>query len=241
MTPRRADAVDAGPGAEPRVLLCDNHVLAVAKPAGWPVVPDSSGDRALLDWAKDWVKREYAKPGDVFLGVVHRLDRPVSGVVVFGRTSKGAERLSRAWREGRVHKEYEAWTEPPAPRSRGAALAVGDEGEIEQWLSKDRDRNLVSVVAPNTPGARHASTRFRVLAPGAAGLHLLLEPVTGRSHQLRVACARGLGAPICGDVKYGAREPMAGRRIALHAARLRFPHPTRDEEVALEWPTPLWS
>lgn len=220
----------------PQILHCDNHVLGVSKPAGWPIVPDSSGDLSLLDWAKNWVREEYSKPGEVFLGVVHRLDRPVSGVVVFGRTSKGADRLSRSWRESRVHKEYEARTDPPEPNSCGSCLVAGETCEREQWLWKDRERNIVRLVAPETDGAKLARTRFEVLSV-EGGLHLKLEPITGRSHQLRLLCAHGLRAPICGDLKYGAREAMAGRRIALHANRLRFPHPTRDEEIALEWPT----
>lgn len=223
---------------EPQVLHCDNHVLALVKPAGMPVVPDASGDPSLLDWGKAWVKREYQKPGEVFLGVVHRLDRPVSGIVVFGRTSKGADRLSRAWRDGQVGKEYEAVTEAPGPGKLGAALAPGDVGELEQWLWKDRARNIVRVVAEGHEGAKRAHSRYRVLAVGPDGsLRLALEPVTGRSHQLRLACAVGLGAPIQGDLKYGAPKSLPGRRIALHAARLRFPHPTRDEEISLACPT----
>lgn len=221
---------------DPHVLHCDNHIFAVGKPAGWPIVPDASGDRSLYDWAKDWIKAEFDKPGDVFLGVVHRLDRPVSGVVVFGRTSKGADRLSRAWRENRVCKEYEAWTDPPPANTQGSRLVVGETCEREQWLWKDRERNIVRLVAPETEGAKLARTRFEVLAIDD-GLHLKLEPITGRSHQLRLLCAHGLRAPIRGDLKYGALQAMAGRRIALHATRLRFPHPTRDEEIALEWPT----
>lgn len=221
---------------EPHVLHCDNHILAVGKPAGWPIVPDASGDPSLYDWAKNWIKREFNKPGEVFLGVVHRLDRPVSGVVVFGRTSKGADRLSRAWREGRVCKEYEAWTEAPPANTCGSRLVVGETCEREQWLWKDRERNIVRLVAPETEGAKLARTRVEVLAIDD-GLHLKLEPITGRSHQLRLLCAHGLRAPIRGDLKYGAQQAMAGRRIALHATRLRFPHPTRDEEIALEWPT----
>lgn len=222
---------------DPQLLHCDNHVIALVKPAGMPVVPDASGDLSLFDWAKAWVKREYAKPGEVFLGVVHRLDRPVSGIVVFGRTSKGADRLSRAWREGRVHKQYEARTDPPQAGRSGAKLGIGDHGELEQWLWKDRDRNLVRAVDPEREDAKRAHTRFQALAVlPDGGLHLALEPVTGRSHQLRLACAVGLGAPIRGDLKYGARQALPSRCIDLHAARLRFPHPTRDEEISLECP-----
>jgi len=217
--------------AEPRILHCDNHVLAVAKPARWPVVADASGDLSLQAWAKEWVRREFSKPGEVFLGVVHRLDRPVSGIVVFGRTSKGADRLSRAWRESLVHKEYEALVE--------LALPVNQQGRTEQWLLKDRSRNVVQLVSEGTPNAKLAVTDYKVVANSAETSLLALNPVTGRSHQLRLACARALQAPIVGDRKYGSQRAMADRRIALHAARLTLPHPTRDEEIALEWPTPF--
>ena len=219
------------------VLQCDNHLLAVVKPAGMPVVPDASGDASLLDHAKAWVKREYSKPGDVFLGVVHRLDRPVSGVVVFGRTSKGASRLSAAWREGRVQKTYRAWSQL---RPRLAA----ESGELRLWLRKDAAQNRVHALgiaapdaAPPHPEARLAVTRWRLLEQDARGSFLELEPVTGRKHQLRVAC-RHLGLPLAGDLKYGASGALPDRTIGLHAQRLVVPHPTRDELVVLVAPPP---
>ncbi|MAW61828.1 MAG: RNA pseudouridine synthase [Planctomycetes bacterium] len=234
--------MNGGAAHPPQVLHCDNHVLGVVKPAGMPIVPDASGDPSLLEWAKAWIKREYDKPGEVFLGVVHRLDRPVSGVVVFGRTSKGAQRLSAAWREGKVQKHYLARTDPPAAGRPGAQLEVGASGSIEQWLWKDRERNLVRVVPAQQDGAKQAISRYTVQGRAQdGGLLLVLEPVTGRSHQLRLACAVGLGAPIRGDLKYGAQQALPARRIDLHAARLRFPHPTRDEEICLECPISLAS
>ena len=203
------------------VLHADNHVLAVAKPAGEPTVADASGDPCLLERARAWVREEYAKPGDVFLGVVHRLDRPVSGVVVFARTSKSAGRLTAAFRERAARKRYLAVTEG-RPRE--------PEGRLEQWLQKDRAANRVREVSPHGADARSAVTRWRVLAPTAGGAVVLLEPETGRPHQLRVALA-SLGAPIAGDLKYGARAPLPDRSIALHAERLVVPHPTRPEPV----------
>ena len=220
----------------PEILHCDNHVIALVKPAGMPVVPDSSGDLALSDWAKNWIKREYNKPGDVFLGVVHRLDRPVSGIVVFGRTSKGASRLSEAWRNGKVRKIYRGISDAPP------TLTVGDEGEVVQWLVKDRERNIVRVVPANpnqsvsdiqthpNPQAREARSNWKVLAIENGKTRLQLEPVTGRSHQLRLACVE-LGLPLMGDLKYGATSAMADRRIGLHACELYLPHPTLAEEL----------
>ncbi|NQU49179.1 MAG: RluA family pseudouridine synthase [Planctomycetes bacterium] len=217
----------------PEILHCDNHMIALVKPAGMPVVPDSSGDLALSDWAKDWIKREYNKPGDVFLGVVHRLDRPVSGIVVFGRTSKGASRLSAAWRDGKVRKIYHGISDAPP------TLAVGDEGEIVQWLVKDRERNIVRVVTPpvtlsqdSQANPKEARSKWRIIAVERGKTLLELEPITGRAHQLRLACAK-LGLPLMGDLKYGATSAMAGRRIGLHAIELIVPHPTLGELIHL--------
>lgn len=211
------------------VLHCDNHVLVVHKPACLPVVPDASGDESLLDQAKAWVKQKFGKPGEVFIGVVHRLDRPVSGLVVFARTSKGAERLTRQFRERTVEKTY-------------LGIVLGDveleAGELRQHLLKDRSHNVVRVVPEGTEGAKQAHTSFRVLSRSGTGCVLELTPHTGRSHQLRLACARGLGAPLTGDQKYGAPRGLPDRSIALHAAALAFDHPTRDERLAFRAPVP---
>jgi 23S rRNA pseudouridine1911/1915/1917 synthase len=205
------------------VLHADNHVLVVNKPACLPCVPDSSEDESLLDRAKAWVKREYEKPGAVFLGVVHRLDRPVSGLVVFGRTSKGADRLSSQFRERRVEKIYWGIV---------AGCPASPAGEVEQWLRKDRGRNFVEVARGEGGGAQLARTSYRVLGREGGTALLELIPHTGRPHQLRVACA-SLGTPLLGDLKYGAAEALADRSIALHARRLAFDHPTRDERLDL--------
>jgi 23S rRNA pseudouridine1911/1915/1917 synthase len=214
-------------------LYEDNHLLALAKPAGMPVVPDASGDASLLDLGKAWVKQAYAKPGEVFLGVVHRLDRPVSGVVVFARTSKAAKRLQAAWQtDGEVVKTYLARSAADWP----AGLA--EEGEWRQWLWKDRERNRVTVT--KREGAREAVTRYRRIAGGSEGAALELAAVTGRPHQLRVACATA-GMPLLGDLKYGAPTPLPDKSVGLHAWRLDLPHPTRDERMRFEAPPPSWA
>lgn len=210
------------------ILHCDNHLLVVNKPACTPTVPDDSGDESLLDQGKAWIKREYAKPGAVFLGVVHRLDRPVSGVVLFARTSKAADRLTRQFRERETQKLYWGLVE---------GAPIPDSGEAEHWLLKDRDRNRVRVVPPNTDGAKLAHTSFRVRRRKGDRTWLELTPHTGRSHQLRVACAT-LGAPLLGDLKYGADSPLSDRSIALHARSLTVSHPTLKEEMAWEAPEP---
>jgi len=210
------------------VLHADNHLLAVVKPAGLPVVPDDSGDESLLDLAKAWVAHEFKKPGAVFLGVVHRLDRPVSGVVLFARTSKAAERLTRQFRERTTGKLYWGVVEGRPDTS---------EGELVQYLWKDGERNRVHVVSAERSGAKRAETRYRVLEESGGRSRLELVPLTGRSHQLRVACA-SLGAPLVGDLKYGAPEALPDRSIALHARRLEVEHPTLRERLAFEAPPP---
>lgn len=213
------------------VLHVDNHLLVTSKPAGLPCVPDSSEDESLLDRGKAWIKREFDKPGAVFLGVVHRLDRPVSGVVVFARTSKAAARLSKAFAEQRVVKTYVALGLRPPREPRG---------EVEHWLRKDRERNRVSVVPKGTAEAKLARTEYesRNYRSRSSGAELErarfeLRPHTGRSHQLRVACA-SLGSPLLGDLRYGAAEPLADKSIALHARRLELEHPTTRETLSFE-------
>ncbi len=214
------------------VLWVDNHLLALAKPAGLPSVPDASGDTSALDLGREWVRRRYDKPGNVFLGVVHRLDRPVSGVLVFARTSKAAGRLSAAFRTRALEKLY--W-------GVGLGAPRADEGRVEQWLLKDRERNRVRAVPPGAPGARLACTRWSVLArAGAERALLALVPETGRAHQLRLA-ARSLGTPLAGDLKYGAPTPLPDASIALHARELAFEHPTTHERVCLSAEPPALS
>lgn len=206
------------------VLCIDNHVLALNKEAGVPTVPDSSGDESLLDQAKDYLRREFAKPGAVYLGVVHRLDRPVSGVVLLARTSKAAARLSAQFRARQVGKTYWGVCEA-APR--------GDEGVIEQWLVKDSEKNRVRIVGAAARGAQLARTRWKRLAStsGKKRRFLLeLVPETGRPHQLRVAMA-SLGAPLLGDLKYGAPAPLPDASIALHARGLVVSHPVGGKRL----------
>ena len=213
------------------VLHADNHVVAVAKPAGVPTVPDDSGDESLFDRVREWVRVTYDKPGAAWLGVVHRLDRPVSGGVVFARTSKSASRLSAQLARHAVVKTY--WA---IGQGRPDARFAPDE-ELVQWLLEDGRKNRVRVVsaerAESEPGAREARTRWRVLA--TAGDHTLYElvPRTGRSHQLRVA-ASTLGTPLLGDLKYGAEQPLPDKSVALHARRIELRHPTRYEELRIE-------
>jgi 23S rRNA pseudouridine1911/1915/1917 synthase len=210
------------------VLHSDNHLLVVLKPAGLPTVPDASGDESLLDIAREWVRAEFEKPGAVFLGVVQRLDRPVSGVIAFARTSKAASRLSAQWKARSTRKVY--W-------GVGLGRPAASTGECEQWLLKDSLRNRVEVVARERAQAQQAITRWRVLEEKRGRTLYELVPRTGRPHQLRV-CAATLGTPLLGDLKYGAREPLADASIALHARQLEFDHPTRGERLCFVAPPP---
>ncbi len=212
-----------------KVLYVDNHLLMVLKPACLPIVPDSSGDESLLDQARAWVKKEYSKPGNVFLGVVHRLDRPVSGVVCFARTSKAASRLSEAWRSNTVFKTYQGL---------GVGDVLEDSGHLTQWLIKDRERNVVRVVTAETTGAKKAETKWKILRREKGKVLFELIPITGRAHQLRLAAAT-LGAPLEGDIKYGATKALPDRSIALHAGELEVPHPTKGDRVAVKAVAPF--
>lgn len=219
------------PLTEAEILFEDNHCLAVLKPARVLTAGDETGDVSLLDLARDFLKQKYEKPGRVFLGLVHRLDRPVSGVVLFAKTSKAAARLSEEFRERRVEKIYQALV---------TGTVADRDGELVDWLIKDRTQNLVELAAPQAPGAKLARLRYRRLR--AAGGHTLLEvrPETGRSHQIRVQLAAH-GLPIVGDRKYGSERGLKGA-IALHAATLTFEHPVRHEPVTVTAPLPgFWN
>ena len=213
------------------VLYEDNHCLAVNKPARLLTMGDATGERTLLDLAKDYIKRKYDKPGAVFLGVVHRLDRPVSGVVVFGRTSKAAARLSEQFRERRVEKIYRAIVEG-VPPERDAVL--------QDWLWKDPGRNVTQIVREGTPGAQQAALAIRRLKTNGSRSLVEVKPVTGRSHQIRVQLS-SRGWPILGDSKYGSNVRLDGS-IALHAYSLTFRHPTKGEEITVVADVPVsWS
>jgi 23S rRNA pseudouridine1911/1915/1917 synthase len=214
------------------ILYEDNHCLAVNKPAGLPSQGDESGAETLVDRARRYLKARYDKPGNVYVGLVHRLDRPTSGVVLLARTSKAAGRLSAQFREGSVGKVYWAIVE---------GTPAEDEGIWVDRLEKDRQSNRSRAVARGDEGGKEASVAFRVLERCRDAAMLELRPLTGRSHQLRVQSA-SRGLPIVGDGKYGAKSRIVaadgGGRIALHARTLRFIHPTRGEAIEVEAPVP---
>jgi 23S rRNA pseudouridine1911/1915/1917 synthase len=204
------------------ILYEDNHCLAVLKPAGRLSTHFQGTEETLDRDVKAYLKEKYHKPGNVFLGVVHRLDRPVSGVLLFARTSKAADRLARQFREGTVDKVYWAVVE--------GEVAV-EAGSLDDWLLKDRRAGRVEVVEPRTPGARQALLHFQKRRVHGGLTWLEVRPQTGRTHQLRVQLAHH-GHPIYGDARYGSVHTF-GRAVALHARSLTFLHPVRYEPVTL--------
>jgi 23S rRNA pseudouridine1911/1915/1917 synthase len=217
----------AGEDLDAAVLFEDNHLLVVCKPAGVPVQGDATGDVSLLERFKEYRRTRERKPGGVFLGLVHRLDRSVSGVTAFAKTSKAAARLSEQFRARRVEKTYLACVARPR-----VSLTIGAEGLWDEPLEKDQERNVASA----SPSGKPATTRFRVRALAERIALLELHPETGRPHQLRVHCAHH-GMPIVGDRKYGSTESWP-KGIALHAAALTIEHPTRRTPMRFECPPP---
>ena len=218
------------------VLYEDNHLLAVVKPAGLLVQGDRSGDVTLLDLARTYLKTKYAKPGQVFLGLVHRLDRNVSGVVLLARTSKAAGRLGTQFREGTVTKLYRAVV---------AGRPGPSPGEWHSWLYPKGDFQGVTRADKSAfPGAKVARLRYDVVESAGGWSLVNVWPVTGRRHQIRAQFALE-GHPLLGDVKYGSRRRLADHRIGLHALSLTVTHPVRDQSLTLtaplpsDWPWPL--
>lgn len=215
------------------ILFEDNHLVAINKRPGVLVQGDATGDVPLSELVKGYIKRKYQKPGAVFLGVVHRLDRPVSGVVVFARTSKSLERMNALFRNRHTNKVYHAIVSarPPSPS-----------GTLIHWLVKDESRNKTTAYKKAHDGGLRSELSYELIRETGGRYLLEVHPVTGRPHQIRIQLAM-IGCPIAGDLKYGAEEANDDASICLHASKLIFMHPVRKEEVTIEAPFPgnhLW-
>lgn len=216
-----------------QVIFEDNHLIAVNKRVGDIVQGDKTGDNPLSEVVKEYIKFKYNKPGDVFLGVVHRIDRPVSGVVLFARTSKALSRLNEMFRTRAVQKTYWAVVKNPPPQK---------EGECIHWLYKVQKQNKSYVSAKKRPDAKEGRLRFKLLASADNYYLLQIEPETGRHHQIRVQLAE-MGCAIKGDLKYGFDRSNPDGGIHLHARELKLIHPVAKTELILKAPVPedtLW-
>lgn len=217
------------------VLYEDNHLILVNKAVGEIVQGDRTGDRTLADDVKQYIKQTCHKPGNVFLGVAHRLDRPVSGVVCFARTSKALARLNELFRRGgQIEKTYWAIVATRPPQS---------EGTLTDYLVRNERQNKSYCVAEGTPGAKQAMLRYRLLA-SSDRYHLLeVQLLTGRHHQIRCQLAH-MGCPVRGDLKYGAPRSNADGGISLHARHIAFEHPVSHVPLSVTAPVPsgdrLW-
>ena len=211
-----------------KVIYEDNHIIIVNKQSGEIVQGDKTGDTPLSDIVKAYLKEKYHKPGDVFLGVVHRLDRPVSGVVVFAKTSKALTRLNKMFSGGEVHKTYWAITKN-APKE--------VEGTLEHWLVRNEKQNKSYAYAKEKPRSKHAVLKYRLLGK-TDNYHLIeVELLTGRHHQIRCQLA-AMGCPIKGDLKYGAKRSNPDGSISLMSRKVEFVHPVSKETVCVEAPVP---
>jgi len=208
------------------ILYLDNHLFVLYKPAGLLVQGDRSQDVTLLELGKQWLKEHYGKPGKVFLGLVHRLDRPVAGVVLFARTSKAAARISEQFRSGNVAKRYLAIVEGHLSAATGRLIDT-----------LERREQVSQIVQKAAHGSQEARLSYRVLDQIASQSLVEIDLETGRRHQIRLQLAH-LGHPIAGDVRYGAAQPLPNGQIALLAMELAFAHPTRHERLTISSPLP---
>lgn len=205
------------------VIFEDNHLLVIDKPAGVLSQEDKTGKPDVLTLCKKYIKKKYNKPGDVFLGLVHRLDQPVSGLMVLARTTKAASRLSEQVRNHSIQKTYWALVYGAAPA----------EGELKHYLLKDAKTNLVKAFSSKKGKAKEARLTFVTLKQNAHYSLVEISLITGRPHQIRVQFAKA-GFPLWGDYKYGSPDQGKGKSLALRAVKLTFAHPTRKEEMVFE-------
>ncbi|GHT20449.1 RNA pseudouridine synthase [Bacteroidia bacterium] len=216
------------------VIYEDNHVIAVNKTNSEIVQGDKTGDVPLSETVQQWLKAKYSKPGNVFIGVVHRLDRPVSGAVLFAKTSKALPRLCEMFREGQVKKTYWAIVKNPPPQ---------DTGELVHYLVRNEKQNKSYAHDREVPNSKKAVLDYRLIARSDNYYLLEIDLKTGRHHQIRCQLAK-MGCPIKGDLKYGFAHSNPDGGISLHSRRTQFVHPVSKENIDIVAPTPqdkLWA
>ncbi|WP_315362457.1 RNA pseudouridine synthase [Prevotella jejuni] len=215
------------------VLYEDNHIIIVYKEAGEIVQGDKTGDEPLSEIVKRWIKDKYKKPGNVFLGIVHRLDRPVSGLVVFAKTSKALTRLNNMFRNGEVHKTYWAIvTRPPFEK----------EATLTDWLVRNERQNKSYAYNHQVPTSKKSILHYKVINQSERYTLLEINLMTGRHHQIRCQLSN-MDCPIKGDLKYGAQRSNSDGSISLLSRRIEFIHPVSKENICIESPLPndnLW-
>jgi 23S rRNA pseudouridine1911/1915/1917 synthase len=213
------------------IIYEDNHLLVVNKPPGLATQGVIEGVPSVITLAKEYLKRKYKKPGNVYLGIVSRLDSTVSGLLVLARTSKAADRLTKQFQSGAVEKIYWALVDSahggPQPPS----------GELSHWLLKNDRQRRMEVVPPRTRSAQHARLSYRTLGKEKLGTLIEVRLLTGRKHQIRLQLS-AIDCPVLGDRKYGSRRPFAENTIALHCVRLALDHPTSQERKEFACPPP---
>ena len=217
-----------------KVLYEDNHLLAINKRPGDLVQGDKTGDTPLSEIAKAYLKKKYNKPGNVFLGVIHRIDRPVSGVVVFARTGKALSRMNAKLQNKTFDKTYWAIVEksPSQPN-----------GSLAHYLIKNEKKNKSFAIDRPKEGYKHSELNYDLIAASDRYFLLNIDPKTGRHHQIRVQLST-MGCPIKGDIKYGAKRTNKDASISLHARKVEFEHPTLKENITIVAPPPnnvLWN
>lgn len=211
------------------IIFEDNHIIIVNKKPGEIVQGDKTGDTPLSELIKQYLKEKYNKPGNVFCGVVHRIDRPVGGLVIFAKTSKALERLNKMLREGKIHKTYWALVEGTPSQSSDT---------LSNFLKSDGRINKTFISSPKDPDAKQGVLKYKTLAVGERYSLLEIELLTGRKHQIRAQLAN-IGHPIKGDLKYGARRSNPDGGISLLARKISFIHPVTQAELTFEAPIPL--
>lgn len=211
------------------ILFEDNHLIAINKRGGDIVQVDDSGDKSLEEMVKDYLTIKYNKPNGAFIGVIHRLDRPVSGMILMAKTSKGLDRMNRFFHDRKVQKTYLAVVRERPPHK---------SGKLTNWLLRDRKKMITKTYDREVKNGSYAELDYEVIGQLDGYYLLKINPLTGRTHQIRTQLAF-MGCPIVGDNKYGYPRGSMKRTICLHSRSLAFEHPVKEEQMLIEAPLPV--